>query len=84
MLQTVFFNGFNVINVCVCVPDLSGDQRGEQHQSGAAEEIQERDEPEEEMSQRAGPTQRFVFGKQSVDLLVWPISLLFNQRRRGL
>lgn len=46
--------------VCVYVSDLSGDQRGEQCQSGTAEEIQARDEPEEEMSQRAGPTQRSV------------------------
>lgn len=38
--------------------DLSGDQRGEQHQPGAAEEIQAGDEPEEEVPQRAGPTQR--------------------------
>lgn len=38
--------------------DLPGDQRGEQHQPGAAAQIQARDEPEEEMSQRAGSTQR--------------------------
>lgn len=44
--------------LCVCVSDLPGDQPGEQHQPGPAAEIQERDEPEEEVSQRAGATQR--------------------------
>lgn len=42
----------------LCVLDLSGDQRGEQHQPGAAQEIQAGDEPEEEVPQRAGPPQR--------------------------
>ena len=38
--------------------DLPGDQRGERSQPVAPEEVQAGDEPEEEVSQRAGAPQR--------------------------